>query len=134
MGIEPFLVTSAVDCVLAQRLARRLCDRCKIPFVPTEFELSAAKWDFSRASIEDLVFYRGVGCPQCGGTGYRGRLAIHEVMLMSEELDKLVVSRASSEDVRRCAAEQGMMDLRSDGLAKVALGLTTLSEVSRVVA
>ena len=134
MGIEPFLVTSAVDCVLAQRLARRLCDRCKVPFVPTELELSSAKWDFSRHSIEGLVFYRGVGCPQCGGTGYRGRLAIHEVMLMSEELDKLVVSRASSEDVRRCAAEQGMMDLRSDGLAKVALGLTTLSEVSRVVA
>ena len=134
MGIEPFLVTSAVDCVLAQRLARRLCDRCKVPFVPTELELSAAKWDFSRASIEGLVFYRGIGCPQCGGTGYRGRLAIHEVMVMSEELDKLVVSRASSEEVRRVATEQGMMDLRSDGLAKVALGLTTLSEVSRVVA
>ncbi len=102
--------------------------------MPTELELTAAKWDFSRHSSDGLVFYRGVGCPQCGGTGYRGRMAIHEVMLMSEELDKLVVARASSEDVRRVAAEQGMMDLRSDGLAKVALGLTTLTEVSRVVA
>ncbi|MEY2445660.1 MAG: type pilus assembly protein PilB [Ilumatobacteraceae bacterium] len=133
MGIEPFLVTSAVDCVLAQRLARRLCDRCKTPFVPTESELSAAKWDFSRVSIDDLVLYNAVGCALCGGTGYRGRLAIHEVMLMTEELDKLVVGRVSSEEVRRVATDQGMMDLRSDGLAKVALGTTTLSEVSRVV-
>jgi type IV pilus assembly protein PilB len=133
MGIEPFLVTSAVDCVLAQRLARRLCDRCKVPFVPTEAELTAAKWDFSRLAVDDLVFYRSVGCPSCGETGYRGRLAIHEVMLMTEELNKLVVARASSEQVRRLAEDQGMLDLRSDGLAKVALGITTLSEVSRVV-
>jgi type IV pilus assembly protein PilB len=134
MGIEPFLVTSSIDCVLAQRLARRLCERCKTPFVPTELELHAAKWDFSRASTEGLVLHRAVGCPQCGGTGYRGRLALHEVMLMSEELDKLVVSRASSEELRRVAVDQGMMDLRSDGLAKVALGTTTLQEVARVVA
>jgi type IV pilus assembly protein PilB len=134
MGIEPFLVTSSVDCVLAQRLARRLCERCKVAFEPTELELQAAKWDFSRASTEGLVLHRAVGCPQCGGTGYRGRLALHEVMLMSEELDKLVVARASSEDLRRVAMDQGMMDLRSDGLAKVALGTTTLQEVARVVA
>jgi Type II secretion system (T2SS), protein E, N-terminal domain len=134
MGIEPFLVTSAVDCVLARRLARRSCERCKVSFEPTELELHAAKWDFSRASTEGLVLYRAVGCPQCGGTGYRGRLAIHEVILMSEELDKLVVARASSEDLRRVAMDQGMMDLRSDGLAKVALGTTTLQEVARVVA
>ena len=134
MGIEPFLVTSAVDCVLAQRLARRLCDRCKVPFEPTELDLTAAKWDFSRASMDGLVFYKPVGCAQCGGTGYRGRVAIHEVMLMTEELDKLVVARASSDDVRRVAIDQGMVNLRADGLAKVALGITTLTEVSRVVA
>jgi type IV pilus assembly protein PilB len=133
MGIEPFLVTSSVDCVLAQRLARRLCDRCKEAFAPTEAELNAAKWDFSRVSIEGLVFYRSIGCSYCGGTGYRGRLAIHEVMLMTEELNKLVVARVSSEEIHRVAMSQGMMDLRSDGLAKVALGTTTLSEVSRVV-
>jgi type IV pilus assembly protein PilB len=134
MGIEPFLVTSSVDCVLAQRLARRLCERCKEPFVPTEAELNTARWDFSRVSTEGLVLYRVVGCPQCGGTGYRGRLALHEVMLMSEELNNLVVGRASSEDLRRVATAQGMMDLRADGLAKVALGTTTLQEVARVVA
>ncbi|MGZ4673030.1 MAG: GspE/PulE family protein [Ilumatobacteraceae bacterium] len=133
MGIEPFLVTSSVDCVLAQRLARRLCDRCKEAFTPTEAELNAAKWDFSRVSVEGLVFYRSIGCSFCGGTGYRGRLAIHEVMLMTEELNKLVVARVSAEEIHRVAMSQGMMDLRSDGLAKVALGTTTLSEVSRVV-
>ena len=112
MGIEPFLVTSSVDCVLAQRLARRLCERCKLPYVPTEAELVAAKWDFSRVSTEGLALYRAVGCPQCGGTGFRGRLALHEVMLMTEELDSLVVARASSEDIRRVATDQGMMELR----------------------
>ena len=101
---------------------------------PTEAELVAAKWDFSRVSTEGLALYRAVGCPQCGGTGFRGRLALHEVMLMTEELDGLVVARASSEDIRRVATDQGMMELRADGLAKVALGTTTLQEVSRVVA
>ena len=93
MGIEPFLVTSAVDCVLAQRLARRLCERCKEPFEPCEADLVAARWDVERLPTEGLVLHRAVGCPQCGGTGYRGRTAIHEVMLMSEELDTLVVAR-----------------------------------------
>jgi type IV pilus assembly protein PilB len=134
MGIEPFLVTSAVDCVLAQRLARRLCARCKQPFTPSEAELHAAKWDFARTPADNPVFYNAIGCPQCGGTGYKGRMAIHEVMLMSEELDRLVVASVSSEELRRVATEQGMMDLRSDGLAKVALGYTSLAEVARVVA
>ena len=134
MGIEPFLVTSAVSCVLAQRLARRLCERCKEPIVPSEALLVEAKWDFARYPLEGLVLHRAVGCPQCGGTGFRGRMAIHEVMPMSEDLDTLIVRRASSDDVRHTATAQGMMCLRSDGLAKVALGMTSLEEVSRVVA
>jgi type IV pilus assembly protein PilB len=134
MGIEPFLVTSAVDCVLAQRLARRLCTRCREPFVPRQAELVAAHWDFARMPTENLVFHHAIGCPQCGGTGYRGRMAVHEVMVMSEQLNDLVVTRASSDDVRRVAESQGMIDLRSDALAKVALGHTTLEEVARVVA
>jgi type IV pilus assembly protein PilB len=134
MGIEPFLVTSAVDCVLAQRLARRLCDRCREPYAPTEAELIAAKWDLAQNWTDGMALNRAVGCPHCGGTGYRGRMAVHEVMVMSEELDRLVVARASVDDLRRVAIEQGMMDLRSDGLAKVAMGDTTLEEVARVVA
>ncbi len=134
MGIEPFLVTSAVDCVLAQRLARRLCTRCRKPFVPREADLVAAHWDFARMPTENLILHHAIGCPQCGGTGYRGRMAVHEVMVMSEQLNDLVVTRASSDDMRRAALSQGMIDLRSDALAKVALGHTTLEEVARVVA
>jgi type IV pilus assembly protein PilB len=133
MGIEPFLVTSAVDCVLAQRLARRLCERCKGPFTPTEEDLVAARWNHTDVP-EVPTLYRAVGCNQCGDTGYRGRMAIHEVMPMTEELDRLIVARGSSESLRQVAIEQGMMELRRDGLAKVALGRTTLEEVSRVVA
>ncbi len=132
MGIEPFLVTSALDCVLAQRLARRLCERCKEPYEPTEEDLVASSWDLSKEPPTGM--HRAVGCPQCGGTGYRGRTAIHEVMLLSEEIDRLIVSRASSDDIRRVALEQGMVPLRQDGLDKVARGNTTLEEVSRVVA
>jgi type IV pilus assembly protein PilB len=132
MGIEPFLVTSAVNCVLAQRLARRLCDRCCEPFEPTEQALVENGWDLERGAPSAV--HRAVGCPHCGGTGYRGRTAIHEVMLISEEIDRLIVARASSDDIRRVAIEQGMVPLRLDGLDKVARGSTTLEEVSRVVA
>ena len=132
MGIEPFLVTSAVDCVLAQRLARRLCDKCKEQYEPTEQDLVENGWDFDRNPPGAL--FRAVGCPQCASTGYRGRLAVHEVMLLTEEIDRLIVGRASSDDIRRIALEQGMTPLRQDGLDKVARGSTTLEEVSRVVA
>jgi type IV pilus assembly protein PilB len=132
MGIEPFLVTSALDCVLAQRLARRLCERCKEPYGPSEEELVASSWELTREVPTGM--HRAVGCSQCGGTGYRGRTAIHEVMLLSEEIDRLIVSRAGSDEIRRVALEQGMVPLRQDGLDKVARGTTTLEEVSRVVA
>jgi type IV pilus assembly protein PilB len=134
MGIEPFLVTSALDCVLAQRLARRLCDKCTMPFQPTDEQLLAAGWDMSRLAGGPPRLLRAVGCPACSQTGYRGRLAIHEVMVLTEEIERLIVSRASSDEIRRVAVEQGMITLRQDGLAKVEAGRTTLEEVSRVVA
>jgi type IV pilus assembly protein PilB len=133
MGIEPFLVTSALDCVVAQRLARRLCERCKAAYHPTPLELEAAGWN-ELPPPGGLQLFRAVGCPNCGFTGYRGRLAVHEVLLLSEEIQRLIVARASSDDIRRQALEQGMIPLRHDGLAKVAAGRTTLEEVSRVVA
>jgi len=132
MGIEPFLVTSALDCVLAQRLARRLCERCRQAYTPADEELVESGWGPGRDMPE--VLYRAVGCPQCGGTGYRGRLAIHEVMPMSEELNRLIVARASTDEIRRVALAEGMVSLRQDGLDKAGQGLTTLAEVSRVVA
>jgi type IV pilus assembly protein PilB len=131
MGIEPFLVGSAVDCVLAQRLARRLCDFCKQEYFPTEDELIAARWP-----VEELappsVLWRPKGCRSCGGTGYRGRLALHEVMPVTEEVERLTVQRVSAHEVQRVAIREGMRVLRSDGLAKAAEGLTSVQDVLRV--
>jgi type IV pilus assembly protein PilB len=134
MGVEPFLVTSALDCVLAQRLARRLCDRCKEPYQPDEAELVAARWPLEELTDGELpVLYKPVGCSACGRTGYRGRFALHEVMLVTEEIERLIVERGSSEDMKKMAVAQGMMTLREDGLRKVGQGHTSLEEIFRVV-
>lgn len=135
MGVEPFLVTSSLDCVVAQRLARRLCDKCKEPYQPTESELQQAGWP-----LEDLegsewpTLHRAVGCTACGRTGFRGRFAIHEVMPITEEVERLVIDQRSTEEIQKVAVMQGMLTLRDDGLRKVGQGLTTLEEVFRVVA
>jgi type IV pilus assembly protein PilB len=132
MGIEPFLVGSAVDCVLAQRLARRVCSKCTELFRPEAEVLKAA--GFADDIVEDRPeIPRAVGCSACSNTGYRGRLAIHEVMTVTEDIERLTVARASSEEITRVAIEQGMRPLREDGLAKVLLGRTTIEEVGRVV-
>jgi type IV pilus assembly protein PilB len=132
MGIEPYLVASALDCVLAQRLARRLCERCKESYVPTEDELRVA--EFPLAQDEELPkLSRAVGCRMCGQTGYKGRLALHEVMPVNEEIERLVVESASSDEIKRVSQAQGMTTLRFDGLQKVKAGLTSIQEVLRVV-
>jgi type IV pilus assembly protein PilB len=132
MGIEPFLVGSAVDCVLAQRLARKVCSKCTELVRPEAEMLKAA--GFADDIVEDRPeIPRAVGCSACSNTGYRGRLAIHEVMTVTEEIERLTVARASSEEITRVAIEQGMRPLREDGLAKVLLGRTTIEEVGRVV-
>jgi type IV pilus assembly protein PilB len=132
MGVEPFLVVSALDCVLAQRLARRLCDHCKEPYQPTESELTEVGWPADQ-TYEWPTLHRAVGCAACGRTGYRGRFAIHEVMLMTEEIERLVIERRSTEDIKKAAVMQGMATLREDGLRKVAQGATSLEEIFRVV-
>jgi type IV pilus assembly protein PilB len=135
MGIEPFLVISALDCVVAQRLARRLCDKCKEPFQPTEAELTEAGWPGEELDAGEWpTLHRATGCGACGRTGYRGRFGIHEVMVMSEELQRLVIERRSSEDLQKVALMQGMLSMRSDGLRKVGMGMTSLEEIFRVVA
>jgi len=131
MGIEPFLVGSSLDCVLAQRLARRLCDWCKEEYAPTEEELIGARWPYQDLKIP-TVLYRPVGCRNCANTGYRGRIAVHEVMPVSPEIESLTIRRASSNEIREVALHQGMYDLRADGLAKASGGLTSLREISRV--
>ncbi|MDQ1246059.1 MAG: type pilus assembly protein PilB [Actinomycetota bacterium] len=132
MGVEPFLVGSAVDCVLAQRLARRLCSKCKEPYTPVPDVLIAARFPWQEG--EPLpTLYQAVGCPQCSRTGYRGRLALHEIMPITPAIERLAAERASANQVEQVAKEQGMISLRDDGMAKVLSGLTSLEEVLRVV-
>ena len=135
MGVEPFLVTSAIDCVVAQRLARRLCDHCKEPYQPTEAELVEAGWSPDELPGNDWpILQKPMGCSSCGKTGYRGRFAIHEVLLLSEEMERMIIERRSTEDLAKLAVMEGMITLKKDGLRKVALGLTSLEEIFRVVA
>jgi type IV pilus assembly protein PilB len=136
MGIEPFLVTSALSGVVAQRLARRLCLHCKQPFTPTEADIAAAGWTLeeveSAGTMGDLN--RSVGCSACAQTGYRGRLALAELMPMTEEIERMIIEGGSVEDIDRLAVRQGMVTLRQAGLSKAIAGETTLEEVLRVVA
>jgi type IV pilus assembly protein PilB len=133
MDIEPFLVGSALDCVVAQRLARRLCDRCKAPYQPNPAELMAMRLGYEGTEAAPTLF-KAVGCTNCSNTGYRGRIALHEVMLVSEEIERLAVARASSAEITKTAIAQGMVTLRGDGWAKAQLGLTSIEEILRVVA
>jgi type IV pilus assembly protein PilB len=133
MGIEPFLVGSALDCVVAQRLARRLCERCKIPTQYTHADLDALGIGVDPTRPLPQLF-RAVGCQSCSSTGFRGRIALHEVMSVSEEIERLAVQRASSAEIARVARRQGMTTLRQDGWAKAALGLIPVEEILRVVA
>ncbi|MDO8308339.1 MAG: GspE/PulE family protein [Actinomycetota bacterium] len=132
MGIEPFLITSALECATGQRLARRLCINCRRQVEKSPAELGVVGFENPPGMVATI--YEPVGCTSCAHTGYRGRLAMHEVMNMSEEISGLVVRGAPSEDVRRLAIEQGMRTLRQDGWLKVAQGLTSIAEVLRVVA
>jgi type IV pilus assembly protein PilB len=133
MDIEPFLVGSALDCVVAQRLARRLCHRCKEP-MEGDPEMVAALPFALDPDVPRPQLYRPIGCVSCSHTGYRGRLAIHEVMTVTEEIERLAVARSSSADIARMAREQGMLTLREDGWEKVKQGLTSVEEILRVVA
>ncbi|WP_167050543.1 ATPase, T2SS/T4P/T4SS family [Salinibacterium sp. ZJ77] len=133
MDIEPFLVGSALDCIVAQRLARRLCERCKEPYQLSPEELVGMRFGYN-PDMGVPVLHRAAGCQHCSGTGYRGRLALHEVMTVTEEIERLAVARSSSAEIGRVAIEQGMVTLRQDGWAKALMGLTSLDEILRVVA
>jgi len=133
MDIEPFLVGSALDCVVAQRLARRLCDRCKQAYQHDPSQLQALRFGFD-PSQPIPTLYRPVGCTNCSNTGYRGRIALHEVMLVSEEIERLAVQRSSAAEITKVAVGQGMITLRQDGWMKVQHGFTSVEEIMRVVA
>jgi type IV pilus assembly protein PilB len=127
MGIEPFLVASAIDCVVAQRLARTLCSHCKRRTILTREVLE----DHGFHAIADVEAYEPVGCSRCSGSGYRGRIGLYEVMTVSEKIRSLAIQRASSDEVAQVAMAEGMTRLRDDGLAKVRLGMTSIAEVAR---
>ena len=129
MGIEPFLVASALDCIVAQRLARKLCSSCKRRTIITAQILR----DNGYKALVDLEAYEPVGCRRCGGSGYRGRVGLYEVMDVSPEIQQLALARRPSEEIRDLAVRQGMRRLRDDGLEKVRQGRTSIAEIARVL-
>jgi type IV pilus assembly protein PilB len=125
MGIEPFLVASSTNLIMAQRLVRRICDNCKTsakapPDALVEIGLPA-----------EVVVYKGKGCDRCGGNGYAGRQGLFEVMPITPEIREMILDRASTSELRQKAMEQGMLTLRQDGLIKIRKGVTTVEEVLR---
>jgi len=131
MGIEPFLCSSSIICVLAQRLARTICSNCKEAYIPpTE---SIRKFGLAAYTDSEITFYKGRGCDTCKMSGYKGRTGIHELLVMSDRLRSLVLQRASTAELRQCAIEEGMKTMPDDGLRKVLDGITTIEECLRVV-
>ena len=124
MGVPPFMIASAVDCVVAQRLMRRLCEDCKRPIELTPAVIE--QW-----GLEGVTAYGPVGCARCAGTGYRGRIGLFEVMPMSEEIRRLAMENVSSDDIAAQAQREGMRSMRSDGIDKVKAGLTSMVELGR---
>ena len=128
MGVEPFLVASAIDCVVAQRLARKLCQHCKERGIITAEVLRAN----GIRSQFDMEAYQPQGCSRCNHTGYKGRIGLYEVMVVSEEIRKLTLARAAGPEIAEVAVRQGMRLMRDDGLEKVRHGMTSIQEVTRV--
>ncbi|MBA2124113.1 type II secretion system protein GspE [bacterium Unc6] len=130
MGIKPYLVASAVQAVLAQRLIRTICEKCKEPYEPTDQELAAAGW--KRSDLEGRIIYKDRGCNECSQTGFRGRKGIYELLIMNDKIRELIFERSPSNVIKMKAREAGMKTLREDGFRKVLVGITTLPEVLRI--
>jgi len=130
MGVEPFLVSSSLLMVLAQRLVRRLCPDCKAPYTPTDVELKDV--GLSREDVVGASFHKAVGCPACLSKGYRGRSGIYELLPVTDGIKSLVMQNKDSGTIKRQAVAEGMRTLRDDGIAKVMAGFTTFDEVLRV--
>ena len=131
MGIEPFLCSSSIICVLAQRLARTICPNCKESYIPPME--SVRKFGLAAYTDSEITFYRGRGCDTCKMSGYKGRTGIHELLVVSDRLRSLMLQRASTAEIRQCAIEEGMKTMPDDGLRKVLEGVTTIEECLRVV-
>lgn len=132
MGVEPFLVSSSLECLIAQRLVRLICPKCKIPLSPEKKNEVISQMKDIEFNPQKVEFYEGKGCEACRFTGYRGRTAIYEILTVTGAIRELILSHASSQQIKQKAISQGMRTLRQDGLQKVLKGLTTLTEVVRV--
>jgi type IV pilus assembly protein PilB len=128
MGIEPYLVSAGVQCVVAQRLVRRLCE-CREPVKLSKAALVGNHFDVSSG----IDAWEPAGCVRCGGTGFRGRIGIYELMTVTDQLRRLILDKASADELRECARREGMRTLREDGLEKVKRGVTSVGEVLRVL-
>jgi type IV pilus assembly protein PilB len=132
MGLEPFNVASAVNLIVAQRLVRRICSACKQEHSYSDEEMAAL--GVSHDEAKGITFYKGAGCDTCGGTGYKGRQGLYEVMALSSGLRRMILKSASTDELRDQAVEEGMLTLRTDGWMKIKKGITTLEEVVKETA
>ena len=129
MGVEPFLITSTVRAILAQRLVRKICVKCRKEYKPSESELS--EFSISKEKIKGMQFYKGQGCPECSNSGYKGRTGLYELLLVDDKIRDLVIRHESLSAIRDAACRAGMKTLRENGLKKVMDGVTTIEEVLR---
>jgi len=131
LGVEPFLVSSSVICVVAQRLVRRVCKECKSEYVPDELELKG--FDLTTADLPNGKLWHGDGCEACFKTGYTGRTAIHEVLPITEHIKQQIVEKVAAGEIKRDAVQSGgLRTLRMDGVRKAILGQTTLEEIAAI--
>jgi type IV pilus assembly protein PilB len=133
MGVESFLIASSVAGVLAQRLLRTVCAKCKEPYTPPRDAIKRLGMNLDLLDKADVSFFRGRGCERCNGTGYKGRIGVYELMPVTEKVRELILARASSYAIREAAIEAGMRTLKDDAMEKILLGMTTLEESLRVI-
>jgi type IV pilus assembly protein PilB len=130
MGVEPYNFVSALNCILAQRLVRLICESCRTEMHYTPEVLEASGLDPKTWS--EVNFYEGQGCIECAGTGFRGRTAIHELLDLSDRIREMILLKKPTSEIRRAARDEGMRFLRESALDKVRIGLTTLKEINKV--
>jgi type IV pilus assembly protein PilB len=133
MGVEPFLIASSTVGVMAQRLLRRVCEKCKQPYEPPRDAIRRLGMNLDEIDKSRVTFYRGRGCDVCKGTGYKGRVGCYELMPVSDKVRELILAHASAYAIREAAIEAGMRSLKEDAMEKILLGMTTLEESLRVI-
>ena len=131
MGVEPFLLSSSLECLIAQRLVRVICPKCKFAVIPKKEIIAEIEKNITPAPNK-IELMEGKGCQACRFTGYRGRTGVHEILRVTDSIRELIISRVSSQKIKQKAVSDGMHTLRQDGLGKVIAGITTFEEVVRV--